>query len=78
MYRKIVMVIGAIAVIVSLMNPIIDDKNQSNVRSSIFVSASKPAELPQTNYYMTTARTIAIAVGATALFFVVPNRKKDS
>lgn len=74
MYKKLVLGLGAIAVVCSLTMPVIDALPPNYNGSIIFTWTG--AKTSATNIPATTGRTLALASGALLLAVVLPDHKK--
>lgn len=76
MGRKLIILIGAIAIIVSLMFPVTKEVpvSKENMSKSIFSTPQKVKKV--VDYPAATTRTIAIGVGTMALIFILPKEKE--
>lgn len=73
MYKKLVLVLGAVAVVLSMTMPVADILPPSSDGSIIF-TWNPVAKTTSTNIPATTGRTLAIASGALLLAFILPDR----
>ncbi|MGE5449979.1 MAG: hypothetical protein ACM3PA_01220 [Methanomassiliicoccales archaeon] len=73
MYKKLILLIGAVGVILSLTMPVTDILPPSTDGSIIF-TWNPVAKTSSTNIPATTSRTLAIASGAMLIAFVLPDR----
>lgn len=72
MYRKLVLLLGAAAIIASLMMPPTKTYTVNTGEISSWSGRPVTSEATETNYELLTTRTLSIFVGAAVLFFLVP------
>lgn len=77
MYRKIILFLGAAAIIASLMMPPTYTYTVDTGKVSSWSGQPVMSTVTGTNYPQLTIRTLAIFIGAGALFFITTSPNKE-
>lgn len=76
MYKKVVLAIGSIAIIVSLMMPAHIEKPRLSIFDAVRDKKVDSNVTTEIDHYKTGVRTFSIALGTLALFYIMPSSKK--
>lgn len=76
MLKKLILGLGAIAVIVSLSLPVMRTENFTPSNDGSIIFTWNPQKVTSTDWGATASRTLAVASGAMLLAFVLPGRQR--